>query len=90
MEMCFVLTRVMASRDESYVLWASLSHTAASMREVQPDVVRERVYPRQWALKGSTSNPKLTVFLYAMRRASGDRLNLSICSNYKDLNQTWC
>ena len=90
MELCYVLTLGMASRDASYVLWASLSHTAASMREVQFDVVRERVYPRQWALKGSTSNPKLTLFLYAMRRASGDRLSLSICSNYKDFNQTWC
>jgi hypothetical protein len=68
MEMCFVLTRVMTSRDASYVLWASLSHTAASMREVQLDVVWERVYPRQWALKGSSSNPKQTVLLYAMRR----------------------
>jgi hypothetical protein len=39
-ELCFVLTRVMTPRDASYVLWASLSHTAASMREVQLDVVR--------------------------------------------------
>jgi hypothetical protein len=63
MELCFVLTRGMASRDASYVLWASLSHTAASTREVQPDVVTERVHPRQSALQDSTSNPRLTVFL---------------------------
>lgn len=68
----------MASHVARCWLWAGPSHTAASTREVQLDVARERVHPRQSALKGSTSNPKMTVFLYAMRRASGDYVTVYV------------